>query len=306
MPYIKIRTIDCAIQETMSKSVVQRLRWGFESVSFIVLRTCFRMLPLAAASALGGWMNRLLGPVMERRELELNLAHAFPDLTPASRRQIAIKHWENFGRYCAELFMIDRIHRDRIEILGMEHVDDLDDQYKSVIFVSGHFANWDVMHLAGQQLGIDLLICYRPIRNPYLEQLITSGRGRGGRQLLAIDGISGARRLVEASKTTRSIAILCDVKAKTGPYRLFLGRPVRMAATAIKVCLRSGRRLHFVSVRRMPGVHFRVTVHPPVFLTRSANLNDDVDAGMAKFMEFLEFEIRTHPQDWCWSNKIWG
>ena len=50
----------------------------------VVVYTLFRILPLDAASALGGWMSRTVGPHLgiSSRAVK-NLAAAFPEKTPA-------------------------------------------------------------------------------------------------------------------------------------------------------------------------------------------------------------------------------
>ena len=63
----------------------------------------FRALPLGAASAVGGWLARTVGPRLGiARRAEKNLRRAFPDWPDEQVRAVARQAWDNLGRTAAE------------------------------------------------------------------------------------------------------------------------------------------------------------------------------------------------------------
>src|SRR5690606_41146076 len=64
-------------------------------------------------------------------------------------------------------------------------LDEIARNREPVVFISGHFANWELMAAAVVGAGIDCLITYRAANNPYVDQRIREGRARYGVQLFA-------------------------------------------------------------------------------------------------------------------------
>src|SRR5690349_5140227 len=91
----------------------QDLKWRAEAAGYGLARTLVRLLPIDLASALGAGLMRLFGPLTGAHRTALaNLYLAFPDWTEAERRAMARRQWGNFGRVCAEFFLMDRILAD--------------------------------------------------------------------------------------------------------------------------------------------------------------------------------------------------
>src|SRR5579859_2225409 len=82
---------------------VRRVRDWTEGLFARLAFAFFRLLPLDAASALGGALARGIGPLLGiNKRARLNLRHALPDLTDADIRRIVRGMWDNLGRVVAE------------------------------------------------------------------------------------------------------------------------------------------------------------------------------------------------------------
>src|SRR5690348_8446867 len=104
-----------------------------EALLCLLCWAIFRLLPLDAASALGGGLGRLIGPRLEQHRTALtNLALAFPERMEAERKAIAMRMWDHLGRVLAEFAHFpgnELIHR--MTFAGMEN---LPPPGKAVIF----------------------------------------------------------------------------------------------------------------------------------------------------------------------------
>jgi KDO2-lipid IV(A) lauroyltransferase len=96
---------------------MKQMRYLIEAAALIALMTAFRLLPLDAASGLGGWLGRTVGPrlVASRRALG-NLESAMPEIPAAERQKIIAAMWDNLGRVMAEYPHLEKIGRERVEI----------------------------------------------------------------------------------------------------------------------------------------------------------------------------------------------
>src|SRR6185312_12170321 len=103
---------------------------------------------LLAASALGGWLGRLVGPRLGvTKRARINLRRALPELGAAGERRAMREMWDNLGRVIAEYPHLDafRIYEPggRVEFVGEEHVEPLLAAGTPIIFISAHFGNWE-------------------------------------------------------------------------------------------------------------------------------------------------------------------
>jgi KDO2-lipid IV(A) lauroyltransferase len=162
-----------------------RLRYGAEAAGFFFLIGIFRILGLDAASALGGFIGREIlyrTPITNRARD--NLRAAYPEKTADEMEAVLREMWDNLGRTIAEYPHLHKISMNgtnpRIEVTHVERSDAAMESGKGVLFVSGHFANWEVMAPAATQRGYDGGTVYRPVNNPFVDRWIVKQRMKAG------------------------------------------------------------------------------------------------------------------------------
>ncbi len=288
-------------------SVGQDLQWRLESIAFAGFVGFMRMLGIERASALGGWLLRTLGPKTgTQRTVLRNLRIAFPDMSPAEREALALAQWEQTGRAFAETTMMDLlIKQGRVEVVGLERLHAIRDAGKPVVFVSGHFANFETLAATITGSGVPCQITYRAANNPYVDAQIKAARARYGVKLFAPKGGDGARELLAGMARGESVALMNDQKFSEGPEVRFFGQPVNAAPGPSRLALRFGTVLQPMSVVRLPGVRFRLTVHAPIELARTDDRQADIARGVQAITSFVEDRVRENPVDWFWVHKRW-
>ena len=285
--------------------MAERLLHLVEGAGAVLLYAVFRALPLAAASSVGGFLARSIGPrlAVSRRALR-NLQRAIPEIGDEEGKRIIRGMWDNLGRVIAEYPHLGkyRVYEQggRIEISGAEHIRAQAAGGRSAIFFSGHFGNWEVPTLALTQAGLDVVEMYRAANNPIVDQLISHSRSVVGSELAA-KGSAGARRMLAAMKGRRHIAMLVDQKANDGIAVPFFGRDAMTMPSPAVFARRFDCALVPVRVDRLPRAHFRITVEPPLALDPA----DDPRAIMAKVNRVLERWIRDRPDHWFWLHRRW-
>jgi KDO2-lipid IV(A) lauroyltransferase len=284
------------------------LGWRLEAAAFAGLIGLLRLLGLERASALGGWLLRTLGPVTgTHRTVDRNLRIAFPDMGADERRRLALDQWEQTGRTFAETAVMDRLTpaSGRIEIIGAEHLAAIRESGRPVVFVTGHMANFEVMAAVLVNAGVPTQITYRAANNPYVDAIIRRNRARYGVTLFAPKGGDGARELLAGMARGESVALMNDQKFSEGPEVIFFGRPVNAAPGPTRLALRFGAPMHPLSVRRLPGVRFQMTVHPPLAFEITGERSADIQRGVQAATAFIEDRVRENPVDWFWVHKRW-
>jgi Kdo2-lipid IVA lauroyltransferase/acyltransferase len=287
----------------------QDLAWRAEAVAFDVFTFLMRLMPVDLASDVGGALFRRFGPMTKTHRLAWqNLMLAFPEKDEAWRQKILAEQWDSNGRTAFEFPQMDRIRPStgRVELVGAERLEDIRTSGRPVVFVSGHFSNWEVMPAAIVDSGVVCQMTYRAANNPYVDRRIKESRYRYGVRLFAPKGGDGARELLEAMKKGESVALMNDQKFNRGGVAApFFGRPVMAAPGPTRLALRFGTVLQPMSVQRLKGARFRAIVHDPIEIPRTGDRTADIAAGVAAVTRFVEDQVRERPGEWFWVHRRW-
>ena len=291
-----------------SPTLGRRIGWRAEALAYDLVSALVRALPVDAASALGGGIVGVLGPLTSKHRIVLrNLELAFPEKSQAEREALGRAFWRVAGRTFTEFPLMDRITpaTGRVEVVGLERLQALARTRTAAVLVSGHLSNWETMMAVIVHSGLDCRVSYRPANNPYMDTRITESRRRYGVQLFAARGSDGTRGLIAALSKGGAVALLNDQRDSSGVEAPFFGRPVRSAGGPARLAMKYGKRLFPMSVVRLKGARFRVTIHEPIELEETGDRAADLTAAVARINAFVESCIRERPAEWLWAHRRW-
>lgn len=269
----------------------------------------FRLIPLQVASAIGGKIARAVGPrIGVTRRARRNLQHAFPERSPAEIEAIIREVWENLGRVVAEYPHLSRIKAFTpdavIEVRGTEIVEAARARGKPIIFFAGHLANWEISAIAAKAFGVPLHLIYRPANNPWVEEIYREGRAGIAAGLIP-KGAEGARQAVRVLRDGQQLGILIDQKMNDGIPVPFFGRDAMTAPALARLAFKFDCTVLPAQVERLHGARFRLTVHTPLPLEQSGDLQRDTLLLMTRANALLESWIRQRPGQWLWLHRRW-
>ncbi len=287
----------------------KRLVWRLEAIAWDLLYwgPMKALSPDRASSLLGGLMRRL-GPLLSQNKTMLrNLALAFPEKSAAERAQIARAAWENVGRTAGELPHLPRIHpyqSGRVEVIGTDHLDQIEQADQGAVLVSGHFANWEVMAAAICRRPVDCLVTYRALNNPFIDKRLNRVRHAYGIGVLTPKGL-GTREVMRALKDKRCVALMNDQKFNKGLNIKFFSHEAMTAPGPSRLALKFGVPLVFVTTRRTGPARFRVEIHPPFYPDITGQDDVDVRSCVEHISGLIEAEVRANPEQWFWQHRRW-
>jgi KDO2-lipid IV(A) lauroyltransferase len=294
--------------ETNRQPATRLLRYRLEALLLRLAWGLFAGLPLERASDLGGAAARWLGPrLAASKRARLNLRLVLPELGPTRHEEIIRGAWDNLGRTFAEYPHLGTITDEmdqRITIDGRAHLEELRDSGSPGFLVSGHFANWEVMHLVGTRFFGDVETLIREPNNPFVRDILDRHRGgAGGRRIPK--GRHGARATLAALKRGAKIAALVDQKASDGWELSFFGKPAMTTTAIADLAIREEVPLLLVRLERRGAGRFHVTVLPPIEPPKEGGRLDKARASMQRINDQLEQWIRDKPEDWLWLHRRW-
>jgi Kdo2-lipid IVA lauroyltransferase/acyltransferase len=291
------------------KPVVRRLGRGavhaVEAVLAGLVYGLFWLLPTGFASALGGWLGRTIGPRLGiTRRAARNLRGAFPELGEAQVSGILVEMWGNLGRVMGEFPHIERIVRERLEIVGADGLSAVRRKAVPCIYFSGHLGNWELFPLAARRVGDPVVQVYRPANNRLVDAMLRHVRRVDPDDLMP-KGRRGARGAIAALRAGRSLGMLVDQKMNDGIPVPFFNRDAMTAPALAELALRHGCLLIPVRIERLGGCQFRLTIAAPLEVPPSGDRRRDVAAIMEAVNRLLESWIRDRPGQWLWLHRRW-
>jgi KDO2-lipid IV(A) lauroyltransferase len=283
--------------------MLRKFRYALEGVLIVFAVLLFRLMPLNVASALGGRVGRIVGPFSKaHRTARANLEKGMPELNDRQRDKILSGMWDNLGRVIGEYPHLGRpIMARRITVEGREHLERVRTEGRAALFVSGHFANWEIIPLTAALCGLPMVVIYREANNPVAEWLIRRTRARYTSSMHG-KGRAGAVQSIKTLKEGKALAMLIDQKQNDGSALPFFGRNAMTTTAPAQLAIKFQAPILAARVVRTDGAHFHVTLEPPMHYDAGS---DPVQA-MAGLNLLFEKWIREHPAQWFWVHKRWG
>ncbi|PWK60448.1 lysophospholipid acyltransferase family protein [Roseicyclus mahoneyensis] len=276
--------------------------WTVDRCARGLLWAAFR-LPYARRVPMMGAVFRALGGITGfRTRAEEQLAYIHPEMRADERRRIADAVLDNFGRVLIENYSTT----DQLEWAkcwqprgpGLETCEQARRAGRAILFVSGHFGNYQAARAAMNVRGYQMGGLYRLMNNPYANaHYVASVEGVGGRAFPRDRrGLAGFVRVLRDGGQG---AILIDQYFSGGEPLDFLGKPAPTVLSAGELALKYDALLVPIYAERQDnGLDFDVTIETPIphtdARTMTQALNDSLGA-----------RVRARPDQWFWVHRRW-
>ena len=288
-----------------------KLRYGLEAAAFFTGIGLFRLMGLAASSAVGGFVGRHLfyrvGPIMNRARG--NLRAAFPEKSEEEIEIIVREMCDNLGRTVAEYAHLGKFKLEgdnpRLEIANRELGEAACASGKGVMFFSGHLSNWEMMPFTAHQLGFRGGEVYRPQNNPIIDRWLVAQRAANGPAEQIAKGPAGTRKIFTLLRRGKAVFLLADQKTNEGIAAPFFGRDAMTTPAPAMFALKLGSILLPSSNERLGGSRFRITIHPPLQFEPTGDQERDVYALTCAISDKIEEMVRARPSQWLWIHRRW-
>ncbi len=268
----------------------------------------FRLWGLDRASALGGRLTRFVGPKLGiTRRARKNLHAAMPELGTDEIERIVADMWENLGRTMAEYAYLEDFVSSESGRIRFENADQAVQlaQRGSMLLVSGHFANWELMPIAMRLRDIHGGDIYRHANNPLVNQWMIELRERATASVQIPKGGEGARILMRLLKQGKCIAMLADQKMNDGVEARFFGMQAMTPAAPAGLAVRYGLPIVLAAIEREDGAHFTLRCSEPIMADPSADRVGEIMRLTQLLNDHLEAQIRSRPHEWLWLHNRW-
>ena len=287
------------------------IKYFFEFIIVISLFCIFKIIGLKNASNLGSIIVRSIGPLFRSKDIiKKNIKTALGEIDEKKETLIINSMWSNIGRTFAEYvflkdFKFNKINFNHVEINGTKYLDEIKKNNQSVIFYSGHFANFELMAMELDKFGVKCAAIYRPLNNFFLNPVMEYLRMKYICPNQIPKGRIGMREIISKMKNGYSIALMVDQRVSEGPREVFFNKPAHTTTIPAQLALKYDSKLVPISLERKEGIKFIMTIHEPYKVKKTGYEDQDTKNITLKINQILEKMIIKNPKQWIWSHNRW-
>ena len=262
------------------------------------------ILRLNLSRKLFAFLFSILGPLFKSKKIILNNMKIFSQNVKDFDQDKLVKNmWENYGMTFIEYLFLGyfRNNTSHINCEGKDNLLQITKNNKPVIFVSGHFANFELMSMEITKQNIPLATIYRPLNNFFLNPLMEYLRKKNVCENQIKKGIKGVREAIEFLKKKHSIALMIDQRVSEGERVNFFGQPALTTTLPAQLSMKYQIDIIPVYIKRLKNNNFKIE-----FLQRinPDNYKNKIELT-EKLNNILEKMILMNPDQWIWTHNRW-
>ena len=283
------------------KKIIYFLQFLIVYFLFII----FKIIGYKNASNLGFLIGKYLGPFFKSKKKINETINQIDEIKKSTNKNFSFEVLGNYGRIFAEYPFIKNFRNDKLkkylQIEGEEYLQNIIQEKKIAVFVSGHFNNFELMAMQIEKSGIDLAAIYRPLNNPFLNQVMEKIRLNFICRKQIKKGKSGTRKLLECIKKGSSVALMIDQRVTEGSKVDFFGKGATTTTIPAQLIKKYECLLVPVYIERFNKFNFKIYISKPI----NINKNKTIDEITIYLNRVLEKMILKNPTQWIWTHDRW-
>ena len=275
----------------------------FQYILIKIFFFIFKLLGFKNSSTLGNIIGKYLGPIFRSKKLIINNLEKAGVLK--NQNEIALNVLGNYGRIFGEYVHLKNFKNNKlkkfISIEGLEHLENIKKNKKKVVFVSGHFNNFELMAMQIENFGIECAALYRPLNNPFLNDLMEKIRTRDMCKIQIRKGRAGTREILKNLKQGKSIALMIDQRVREGEKINFFNSLASTTTIPAQLIKKYNCEVVPIYIERYKNNFFKMYVSQPIKINKTKSIKE-----ITLFLNnVLEKMILKNIDQWIWSHDRW-
>ena len=263
-----------------------------------------RILGIRLSRKLFAYLFLYLGQIFKsKKTIEKNLRIFLKNNSQFNEKKIISEMWKNYGKTFIEYIYLNQLRKNNshINLIGEENLSLILKDKKPVIFISGHFANFELMSMEITKRGIKLATIYRPLNNFFLNPFMEYLRKTFVCKNQIKKGINGVRDAINFIKNDHSIALMIDQRVSEGDKISFFNEDSLTTTLPAQLALKFQLNIVPVFIERKNDDTFNIEFKRPI---NSKNFQNKISLSN-ELNKVLEQMIIKNPSQWIWTHDRW-
>ena len=285
---------------------MKKVKYLVEFLFIKLLFSIFKIIGYRNASSLGAKIGSFLFPLFRSRKItKNNIKNSFPDISDKDANELIKKMWNNYGRIFSEYMYIEKFRSKKLDkylnISGIEILEKIKKDGKPVVFISGHFNNFELMAMQIELSGIELSAVYRPLNNLFLNRTMENLRKNFICKNQIKKGLGGVREIIKAFSQNKSVALMIDQRVSEGEKSFLFNKPTYTTTIPAQLIKKYKCPAVPIYIQRRDNIFFDMTIENPIYFGEKEDINNIT----LKLNNWLENKILLKPDQWIWTHNKW-
>ena len=282
------------------------IKYFFEFLFSIFFFIFFKIIGPKKSSDVSGKIFEIIGPFFRSKKvIRNNIKRALPEIDENNLKNIENSMWNNYGRIFAEYIFLKDFRYGKlaseVQIEGKEILNDIKENNKQVIFISGHLSNFELMAMFIEKSGINLSAIYRRLNNIFLHGIMENIRKRYICKNQIKKGLAGLKKLIKLKKKNYSTALMIDQRVSEGILSPLFNEKALTTTIPAQLVKKFNIPIVPVYIERINGLKFKITINQPLSFPQNLTQQQITD----NLNQILEKFILSKPENWIWSHNRW-
>ena len=283
------------------KKIIYFIEFIFVYVFFIF----FRLLGYRISSNVGFLIGKFFGPIFRSKKSIIENIKKSNISINQNYNQFASNVLGNYGRIFSEYPFLKNFRNGDldsfIELNGKNYLEIIKKQKKNVVFVSGHFNNFELMAMQIEKTGIELSAIYRPLNNNFLNKIMEKIRTKYICKNQIKKGRAGTRQIIKDLKKGNSVALMIDQRVREGSKVNFFGNLASTTTIPAQLIKKYKCELVPIYIERKDKYYFKMHISKPI----KVNSNKTTEDITLFLNTVLEKMILKNIDQWIWTHDRW-
>ena len=277
-------------------------------IEFIFVKFFFvicQLIGYKMSSNFGYYIGKNFGNIFRKRTSIIKNLKKSKISVEMSENKFAKNILGNYGRILAEYPYLKDFRNNNlsefIEIDGRENLEQIKANKKPVVFISGHFNNFELMAMHIEKSGINLATIYRPLNNIFLNKTMENIRSNYICRNQIKKGRTGTRQILENLKMGNSIALMIDQRVTQGIKINFFGHLASTTTIPAQIIKKYKCDLVPIYIERIRNYYFKMYVSQPIMINTEKS-QKEISTHLNRILEKM---IIKNPDQWIWTHDRW-
>ena len=284
--------------------MIKLIKYFFEAFFIYLFFIIGKIIGLSYSRSLFSFIFKKIGPMIRSDKiLSKNLFYFSSSISESKKDEIKFNMWSNYGMTFIEYIFLERFRKNNfhIKIEGDQILDKIRDDNRPVIFISGHFANFELMSMEITKKKINLATIYRPLNNFFLNPFMEFLRKKSVCRNQIKKGRTGVKEAIQYINNKHSIALMVDQRVSEGERINFFNKKALTTTLPGQLALKFNLDIVPIFIERKNKSSFTMKVYEPI---KPSTLKNKIEVA-EKLNKVLENMIIKNPNQWIWTHNRW-
>ena len=287
--------------------VVKTVKYFFQAILIYLFFIIIKIVGLYLSRKFFSIFFSIIGPhIKSEQTINNNLEKFMGFYNESLKKKIKLQMWNNYGKTFTEYLYLKKFRNSgsHIKIKGEQILNKIQQNNKPVIFVSGHFANFELMSMELTKRNINLATIYRPLNNFFINPFMEHLRKKYICQKQIKKGLAGVKKAIYHVKNNSSIALMIDQRVSEGKKLPFFNHMALTTTLPAQMALKFNLDIVPIYIARKTNDNFEMEIYEPIKIFKNDDVGNRLNISI-KLNKILEEMISRDPGQWIWTHNRW-